>query len=146
MVYVDFINRAKKNQISSFNIDFSWRFFIPGAQGCGRILWLLSASLFCRPKINKKIRFMIEKIGSYVVRRVYEPVLYHIQSTVYIGNKLILPMLFKFAIKTPLNGFQKNIPRVKRSYLMSKRYSKIYHQIYLFDLQDGPYSLPDLFI
>ena len=80
MVYVDFTNRTKKNQISynfSFNIDFSWLFLITGTQGCGRISWLLSKILFCRPKMNKKIIFMI---GSYVLSRIYEPVLFHIQS------------------------------------------------------------------
>ena len=76
----------KENHISSnfsFNTDIFWRFLIQGSQGCGRISWLLSEILFFRPLMNKKIRLIIENIGSYVVRRIYEPVLFHIHLPTY---------------------------------------------------------------
>ena len=62
MVYVDFTNRTKKLvQIFLLTLIFSWIFLIPHIQGYGRICWLLSEILFCPLKMNKKIRFIIEK-------------------------------------------------------------------------------------
>ena len=57
MIYVDLSKLMTQNHISSnfsFNTGISWRFSIPGTQGCGRISWLLSEILFCWPQMNKK--------------------------------------------------------------------------------------------
>ena len=84
LVYVDFTHHMRKIQISSnlfFNIDFSWQFLIPDTQGCGRICWLLSEILVCRPKMYKNNK--IYNIGSYVVRMTYKTVLFHIQSPAF---------------------------------------------------------------
>ena len=63
--------------VFSLNTDFSCRISTPGTQGCRHIIsWLLSGILFCRPKMNKKNRLIIEKHWN-VIRKVYEPVFFH---------------------------------------------------------------------
>ena len=80
MFYVDLTNPATRKQNCSnfsFNIDFSWRSSIPGTLDGGRICWLLSEILFCRPKIyKKKIRLLLKNIGNCVKRVAYEPVFF----------------------------------------------------------------------
>ena len=56
---------------------------MPGTLDGGRICWLLSEILFCRPKMNKqKSDLALKKATSYVMRRMCQPVWFHIHLPV----------------------------------------------------------------
>jgi len=90
MFYVDLTNPATRKQNCSnfsFIIDFSWRSSIPGTLDGGRICWLLSEILFCRPKMNKqKSDLALKKAVSYVMRRMCQPVWFHIHLPVLFNS------------------------------------------------------------
>ena len=54
---------------------------MPGTLDRGRICWLLSEILFFRPKMNKqKSDLALKKAASYVMRRMCQPVWFHIHQ------------------------------------------------------------------
>ena len=114
MFYVDLTNPATRKQNCSnfsFIIDFSWRSSIPGTLDGGRICWLLSEILFCRPKMNKqKSDLALKKAASYVMRRMCQPVWFHIHQPVicrdYSTPSQILDYIFHASPFLPLQSVQ----------------------------------------
>ena len=54
---------------------------MPGTLDGGRICWLLSEILFCQPKMNKqKSDLALKKAASYIMRRMCQPVWFHIHQ------------------------------------------------------------------
>ena len=89
----------------------------------GRICWLLSEILFFRPKMNKqKSDLALKKAVSYVMRRMCQPVWFHIHlPEMPLCSLIVRPF----------------VPRqIKEMYKFKDNFSSIHNKKYIFYIHD----------